>query len=273
MILVNGEAVTHVSVEDRGLLYGDGLFETIAVRDGRPILWQRHMQRLISGCTRLAIPQPDSQLLWDEALTVCKEVQQAVLKIIITRGISGRGYRPDATEIKPTRIITLHPWPDYPPEFTTHGVSVRLCTNRLGSNPALAGVKHLNRLEQIMARSEWHDHSIQEGFMLNSTGHVIEGTMSNVFMVREGVVITPDLSECGVPGIIRAEILEQVAAWSIPCDITAISVEELMAAQEVFLCNSIIGIWPVRAFTGIHFPVGSLTQRIITHLDELFTTC
>lgn len=273
MILVNGQAADQISTADRGLLYGDGVFETLAVRDGQPLLWPQHLQRLAKSCARLAIPLQDTGTLLNEALLVCKGSARAVLKIIITRGPGGRGYRFDISESRPTRIVALHPWPDYPVDARTGGVRVRVCATRLASNPLLAGMKHLNRLEQVLARNEWQDPLIAEGIMLDAAGHVIEGTASNVFWARDGVLHTPDLSECGVAGVMRDEIIVQSKKWSIPCVLAQINMENIMKAEEIFLCNSLIGIWPVRELQDVSFPIGPLTKRITTHLDRMVVPC
>lgn len=270
--LVNGHADTHIDVQDRGLLYGDGLFETIAVHDGQAQLWDRHMQRLQQGCARLAMACPDLGLLREEALTLYKDINRAVLKIIITRGRGGRGYRHDNT-CQPSRILGIHPWPDYPVANKQEGITVRICTTRLGSNPALAGIKHLNRLEQVLARQEWSDPLVSEGLMLDSNGYVIEGTISNLFIVQGDTLLTPDLSDCGVAGIMRGLILERCADMPIQTRITPLKLDDVMACDELFVCNSLIGIWPVRSVAGRDFSVGPLTRRIMAHIEAWIKAC
>lgn len=250
--LINGAPGDAVAVTDRGLHYGDGLFETLAVRDGHCEFWDRHMQRLHAGCERLRIPAPDSAQLADEARQLVHDSARCVLKIIVTRGSGGRGYRvPDTAQ--PTRILLRGDWPDHPHAHAEQGVRVRLCTQRLGTNPALAGLKHLNRLEQVLARMEWDDSSIArgiargiaEGLLRDHAGHVIEGTYTNVFMVRHGRLVTPILDVCGVAGVMRGMVLELATAAGIDCMERAVSLDELYAAEELFLTNSLIGIWPI----------------------------
>lgn len=261
MYLINGDPRGHIEHDDRGLLYGDGVFETVAVRNGQPLSWDRHMRRLHHGCARLAITAPDIALLHAEALHVAHGAPRAVLKIIITRGPGARGYRA-AAHAAPTRVLSVHPWPDYPEAFNHAGVAVRVCATRLGKNPALAGIKHLNRLEQVLARGEWDDPEIAEGLMLDSAGHVIEGTFSNIFAVRDGMLITPDLTACGVAGIRRELILEYAHGAAIPVTIAPLPLSELLDMHEIFLCNSLIGVWPVRELAGKPFAPGPLTRRI-----------
>jgi 4-amino-4-deoxychorismate lyase len=149
MILLNGIPQTHIEISDRGLQYGDGLFETISVYNGKAIFLAQHIDRLTASCQRLLIPAPDLDTLHAEIKQLCQGVEQAVLKIIITRGSGGRGYRQPDT-IQASRILSLHPFPNYPDSYQQQGITARFCDTRLGLNPTLAGMKHLNRLEQVL---------------------------------------------------------------------------------------------------------------------------
>lgn len=261
MFLLNGEPAHCIDPADRGLQYGDGLFETLEVRRGRPLFLDRHLRRLALGCRRLMIPMPDADLLEAEALSLAAGKEAAVLKLIVTRGSGGRGYRqPDV--IQPTRLFSLHPYPDYPSHYQAEGIVVDFCLQRLSCNPTLAGIKHLNRLEQVLARAEWADDSRQEGLMLDSLDRVVEGTMSNLFIVKNGALLTPSLADCGVAGIVREWILTFASAEGISSVEADITVDEVLAADEAFVTNSVIGIWPVRRVAERGFAVGPLTQRI-----------
>lgn len=263
MILINGESKEHIEISDRGFQYGDGLFETIEIRGGKAIVLERHLERLSSGCQRLNIPFPGAELLGLEARTLCRRYSAArvVLKIIVTRGSGGRGYRqPDV--IQPTRVLSLHPYPDYPGNYPEQGIVARFCTTRLGLNPTLAGIKHLNRLEQVMARSEWNDPTIQEGLMLDANDHVIEGTMTNLFYIKNNSLYTAALTHSGVAGIVRRIIMTLSADHGLSVIEQEFTKDELLSADEAFVCNSIIGIWPIRQIGTAHFSVGLLTQSI-----------
>jgi 4-amino-4-deoxychorismate lyase len=268
LIVINGQATDGISSLDRGLLYGDGVFETLAVEAGRPRFWLRHLARLSAGCRRLGIPQPEAKSLLEESLAVISGIERGVLKIIVTRGCAGRGYRP-ANDAIPTRIIQLHPWPDYPETCPGSGVRVRLCRQRLGHNPVLAGIKHLNRLEQVLARGEWDDPGILEGLLLDGDERLVEGTMSNLFLIRNRVLMTPDLSRCGVAGILRTVVRELAAKVPMPLQISALGLDDLRKADEVFLTNSIIGIWPVIAVEDRPYRRGTLTCRLQELLKDL----
>ncbi|PKM13157.1 MAG: aminodeoxychorismate lyase [Gammaproteobacteria bacterium HGW-Gammaproteobacteria-3] len=265
MVLVNGEPRQFVSIFDRGFQYGDGLFETIEISGGHPVYLDRHLKRLKLGCERLKIPCPDRHLLVHEAQSLAENQAQAVLKVIITRGLGGRGYRqPDV--LQPTRVISLHPFPEYPEVFKRQGIRARFCSTRLGLNPALAGIKHLNRLEQVLARAEWSEAAIQEGLMLDSNDHVIEGTMTNLFYIADGQLHTAPLTQTGVAGIMREIIIELAKLNRLEVAVHFFKTPDLLAAEEIFVCNSIIGLWPVTELETRIFVKGTVTRRIMSWL-------
>lgn len=260
-ILINGLPGEQLPVTDRALHYGDGVFETMAVLNGEPRLWERHLARLYKGCERLGIPAPDSKLLREEVVKVARAEVACVVKIIVSRGSGGRGYRPPDVVV-PTRLIMRYPFPDYPPAHATEGVAIRLCETMLGCNPRLAGIKHLNRLEQVLARSEWHDDEIVEGIMRDGEGHLIDGTMSNLFLVIDGTLYTPDLARCGVEGVMRSVVIDVAQQNNVPVVIASLQPAMLEKAEEIFITNALIGIWPVTRCGTHHFPPGPVTRRL-----------
>lgn len=269
MILINGESKEYIEISDRGFQYGDGLFETIEVRSGQAVFLDRHLERLNSGCHRLYMPFPGIELLSLEAGELCRRwtSDRAVLKIIVTRGIGGRGYRQPVV-IQPTRVLSLHPYPDYPEIYLEQGITARFCASRLGLNPTLAGIKHLNRLEQVMARAEWNDSAIQEGLMLDINDHVIEGTMTNLFYVKNNRLYTAALIQSGVAGIMRSIIMMLSVDHGLSVIEHGFTKDELLSADEAFVCNSIIGIWPIKQIETTGFSVGPITRSIQNWLDN-----
>ncbi len=244
---MNGKNIDGLNVLDRGLHYGDGLFETIAVINEQPLCLSKHLQRLLSGCVELKLDFNDVEILESEIISICKNIDRAVLKIIITSGVGDRGYKRSSLELKPTRLLTIYPWPKYPDNYSTQGIHVFLCSNKLGHSPKLAGIKHLNRLEQVLARNEWDDTDTSEGLMMDIDDNVIEGTMSNLFIVfPDKKLITPDLSLCGIRGIIRQYILNHSTELSYTSEIRKLSLKDVCSASEIFFCNSIAGIMPVK---------------------------
>jgi 4-amino-4-deoxychorismate lyase len=261
MFLLNGKAGHCVDVLDRGFQYGDGLFETIEVLKSTPLFLKQHLARLAEGCRKLLIPPPDASQLTAEAFQLSANVEKAVLKIIVTRGIGGRGYR-QPESISPTRLLSVHPHPEYPDSFQSEGIVARFCQQRLSSSENLAGIKHLNRLEQVLARAEWQDNAIQEGLMLDNVGHVIEGTMSNLFFVRDEILHTPCLLKGGVKGILRKMVIDFAQLNNIRLVEKQFDNSEVLAADEMFVTNSVIGIWPVKQLDQQCFAIGAMTRNM-----------
>jgi 4-amino-4-deoxychorismate lyase len=241
---INGRSRTSIDHRDRGFQYGDGLFETMRVRRGRVRLLDYHLERLFGGCRRLKIGAPNAAMLRRELASRAALRADAVLKLIVTRGIGPRGYRPSGQE-RCTRVISLHALPRNAAAAILEPVRVRLCDMRLGSNPALAGLKTLNRLESVMARSEWADARVWEGLMRDIEGNVVCGTMSNFFLRRGSVLMTPMLDRCGIAGVMRRWVLEQARGLRLRPLERRLRWEELGGAEEAFMTNAVAGIVPV----------------------------
>lgn len=254
-----------MSALDRGFTLGDGLFETIAVRDGRPLLWREHMERLAEGCRRLSLPAPDPEQLFRETDRARADMADGTIRITITRGRAERGYAIPAV-VEPRRVVAWFPGI---PAFPRSALTLRWCTMRLSENPALAGMKHLNRLEQVLARSEWGDQGIDEGVMLSTGGNVIECTSCNLFLVRDGVLLTPDLSDCGVAGVVRRRVLELAEALAVPARIVRIGRDDVPAADEVFVTNATRGMAPVASLADRSWSApGTITERLRDAFQE-----
>ena len=269
-MLINGVPGDHVSIHDRGLLYGDGVFRTLRVSAGKILCWPRHLRKLQQDCAALKLPCPEAALLLDEFQQLAGKQPDGVAKIIITRGLGVRGYAPAENSI-PTRILSITPFIPYPYEFYTQGIRLRVCDLRMAHQPRLAGIKHLNRLENVLAASEWHDAGIAEGLLLDVANNVIEGTRSNLFMLRDGELQTPDLSHCGVSGVQRERVIEWASAHGMPCRIGQFGLAELLAADEIFLVNSVIGLWPVHELQGhtwSNHPVARQVQEWLNHATD-----
>lgn len=262
--LINGVDTAQLSVYDRAVQYGDGLFETIAVLDGEPLQWQRHMDRLQAGCERLFIVCPEPDSLLQQTLSLSQGLARAVIKIIVSRGTGERGFRINR-ETPVTTVISLSDWPEYPSDYRSSGVKVISCQTQLARQPALAGIKHLNRLEQIMARAEWTDETITEGIVCDSDGNVIEGTMTNLFFIQSGSVITPELSDCGVAGTMRQMVIDGCEDLGIDFRFDSMNLAQAKAADEIFLTNSLIQVWPVRQWDDKTYTVNG---AIITNLKN-----
>ncbi len=263
--LIDGFDTQVLPATDRGLAYGDGVFRTFRLRYGRAMHWELHYERLAADCAHLGLTPPAAELLAAELLQLGSREADAVGKIIVTRGSGARGYDPAGARAS-TRLVGIGSLPRWPDE-RRQGVRVRVCRFRLGAQPRLAGIKHLNRLENVLARAEWTEPEIAEGLLLDDAGRVIEGTMSNLFIVRRGVVLTPDLSRCGVAGVQRSRILAAAPALGMQARVADLTLDDVLACDELFLVNSVIGLWPVRALERREWPAGPVTRRIG---EELF---
>jgi 4-amino-4-deoxychorismate lyase len=264
---VNGAAAGSISIRDRGLLYGDGVFRTMLARSGKLHCWSFHLNKLQQDCQALNIQCPPSARLTAELSELLREHPQAVLKLIVTRGQGGRGYAPPV-DAQPSHVWDAFPIPEYPSAWNTKGVRIRLCETHLASQPRLAGIKHLNRLENVLAAAEWQDPGVAEGLLCDSEGHVIEGTRSNLFLVSHGELVTPELSRCGVAGVQRQRVLAWAATRNLMVRVGTITLLDVLNADEVFLTNSVIGLWPVREFQQRQWQEFPLAQEIAAFLAE-----
>lgn len=263
-MLVNGVAADQVSALDRGLAYGDGLFESVRVIGTTAPLWPRHMQRLAESCRRLRMPAPDPVLLWREGTEVSCGMPQSVWRITVTRGPGERGYALPASPT-PTRLVAAFAPPLPEAEAYAQGIRARVCDIRLAEQPLLAGMKHLNRLEQVLARAEWNDPSIAEGVLCDSHDQVISATMANLFAVVDGELVTPSLERCGVAGVARAEVL----AACPQAQVRELTLAAVLGASEVFLSSSVRGILPVRSLGRREYAVGEITRHLQQHWRDL----
>jgi len=269
MSWVNGLASEQVASVDRGLQYGDGLFETITCIDGQPCWLESHLERLRRGCERLGIGFHDFDALGAEIAVRAKGPGRCILKLILTRGsASRRGYRPTGDET-PTRILSRHAWPadSATPPGSTADFPVAVSGVRLGINPQLAGLKHLNRLEQVLAQQQLRGTGREEALMLSSAGHVIGGSMSNLFLADEAGLSTPSLEECGVAGVMREQLCAAAARQGSPVRIRRIEAAELELAREAFVTNVRWGVRSISELAGRALHVRTHAQLARSWID------
>lgn len=254
---------------DRGLHYGDGLFETIACRDGEPQFLADHLQRLALGCERLGIELRSRGELLEDLQRLAAGRARSLLKVLLTRGpATARGYAPRGDE-RATRIVLRYGWPLEDLRWSSEGVAVRMAALTLPENPRLAGLKHLNRLEQVLARAELRGSGFEEALLLSRSGCLVSGTMSNVFVVARSKVATPRLDRCGVAGVMRRVLMRTADAAGIQVEEARITRQDLEAADEIFLTNVRIGIWPVRALGSRELGVGPRTRQLQRLIEPL----
>lgn len=293
------ELTDTIDSSDRGLAYGDGLFETIAYVNGVLHNWELHWHRLLSGTARLAIDLPDekfflaqinAKIIQDSQLTnsLSEAISSRVVKIIVTRGVGGRGYIYPELQ-KSTIIISVHAWPERADDDYHSGILAVVCQTCLANQPALAGIKHLNRLEQVLGRNEFSNSHYLEGIMLACADNplknpltepfemdslLIEGTSSNLFFVINGRLFTPAIDTCGVQGTIRQQIFALAKHMGIVIEESHYPLSELKNAAEVFFTNSIFGVLPVASITvgeGLqwHYSLGYAQQKIAPRLAKI----
>ena len=261
----DGRPCGAVAADDRALQYGDGLFETVAVRDAAPRLWSYHVERLQTGAARLGLPAPAEPALRAGLQAALDQAQadsrRCIAKLLLSAGQGPRGYR--RAENQPPTLLTGISSPSHVPERAYRdGVALRLCNTRLAVQPQLAGMKTLNRLEQVLARNEWHDDSVFEGLTLDTDDRVICGTMSNVFLISGQALVTPAITRCGVSGVMRRHVLTLLDEAGMGCDVRDVDIAELWAADGVFICNSQFGILPVRACGDHTWAPGPVFRRL-----------
>ncbi len=265
MILVNGIAADGVAAGDRGLHYGDGVFRTLRLRGGRVLHWPPHLEKLQADCRALRIACPDNAALHADISAITRGLSDGVVKVMVTRGSGLRGYAPPAQTV-PTRVVMGSPFSPAP--VPPGGINVHLCALRLGHQPALAGIKHLNRLENVLARAEWNDASIHEGLLCDQEGNAIGGTMSNLFIVEDGALVTPDLTRCGVAGVTRQRVMKLARRNGLQCKVENILLQRVYNAGEWFLVNSVIGLWPAARLEQKVWTPGTIAAKVKHWLEE-----
>jgi 4-amino-4-deoxychorismate lyase len=246
---VNGKLVSGIAPTNRGFAYGDGVFRTMRLLDGELQDWPLHYQTLVADCSKIQIVCPSAELLMQEfkyfmASASEEETQFSIIKIIITRGEGARGYAPPAV-CEPTRVLVQSPLPNYPAEIYANGVALYGCQTRLAHQPILAGIKHLNRLENVLARAEHKDPRFFDGLLQDYDGNVIEAVSGNLFIRKEGVVMTPALDSCGVAGVMRQKILDWYRTQGQPVVIAPLSIEDVLQAEAAVIVNSVYGVLQV----------------------------
>lgn len=247
--MINGIVADHLMINDRSIHYGDGLFETILCADNKLYHWQQHYQRLRTSAEQLKITCPDEgTLLEDIKELVSNNItgNSCVIKIILSRGAGERGYR-FFSSISANRIVLLSELDTSYSSIlssTLLGGELFICDQQVSINESLAGLKHLNRLDNVLARNEWNDKisSFIDGLMLDADKQVIEGTMSNLFAIRDGQVLTPGLERSGIRGVMREVIMELAAKNGLPLTVSSLNLEDILSMDELFITNSLIGM-------------------------------
>ena len=260
-----GQTHSSVPINDRGFNFGDGSFTTIAVTNGHCEFLSHHIKRLKDACKVLNIAYNDWQNLKDLLESKSANIHSGVIKIVISRGTGGRGYSPVGAN-EPVAVVTEHNLPDQYANWQKQGVSVGLSDVRLAHQPKLAGLKHLNRLEQVLVKHELETMAFDDLLVTDNQGGLIESSAGNLFWRKGNVWYTPDLSNCGVEGVFKSVLLEGLNQIDKPCYQINAKQQLLHQADEAFVCNCLMKIVPIRKFTS---PDGKETQYPIEQIRQL----
>jgi len=259
-----------LDMQERGLHYGDGLFETLLKVNADIPLWSSHYQRLKRGCKKLCISLPEEKWLLDKIGAETSGYDSAVVKLIVTRGIGGRGL--EMPTVNQTSVFVLR----YPYSAIDHSeleLDVTICHTRLAINPNLAGIKHLNRLDYVLAAIELAEiGNKNEAILRDTDGYIVEGIVSNLFFCLRGEVYTPSLEFAGVEGIMRQQILNYLEDQAIHVNIGRFNCDLLLSASECFLCNNVHGIRPIRAIDNAIFTTGTISQMLMRSFNSKTST-
>lgn len=265
-VLVDGAFTDSFPADDRGLMYGDGVFRTLRVVDSRPIWWEEQLLKLTEDCARIGLqaPVPD---VWNADLALMAPcLTSGVLKLMVTRGSGPRGYR---SPLRPQsrRCMSYDVTSGHTGMAQTLDLNLRVCSLRLGWQPILAGVKHLNRLENVMARAEWGDADIHEGLLLDQSDRVISGVMSNLFIWTQNQLLTPRLHQCGVAGVARARLMRLASEHGLDVKETELNLQAVFEADEVMMTNSVWGLRRVARLESKRWPEALISPGLAEFLN------
>lgn len=264
-LLCNGILTDDRLGQNRGLLYGDGIFRTMLVVDGDIVDADAHWRKLVDDCAALMLDAPSPDALAQEIARHARPKGHDAVRVTVCRRYEQRGYRPTTRAVDYWIAIS-----ELPPPGSKHlnGIEVTRSAVVLSAQPRLAGIKHLNRMEQVLASHDWPE-NVDESLMLDAAGDVICGTRSNLFCIKDGRLLTPSLSRCGVAGVTRAVVLAAAQTLGIAAEETELSWAEWLSADEAFVCNALIGIWPIRRCESIQWGVpGPVTRQLSLHLQH-----
>ena len=277
--LINGKFRNHISVNDRGLFYGDGFFETMLwekldeekVNQKKIEYWKQHFERLKKGCDLMKINIPQEKVfLRDIEKILDKSIHlgltSGLLKLIISRGVGGRGYKFEKN-MKPTIIFLSYPRPTYKKEFYMTGVNVKICQTKLYYHDRLFGLKHLNRLDSVLARSEWDDNNLFEGVFIDNNENIVEGTMTNLFFVKKNKLFTPEIKNTGINGIMRQVVMDNAKIFFEDIYEKKIHISKLNNFDQMFMTNSVIKVMPVKKLEKKSFSIKDNVKKLIENFQ------
>ncbi|MBW1213737.1 aminodeoxychorismate lyase [Pantoea allii] len=258
---INGTEQPHLAASDRAVQFGDGCFTTAAVCQGKIVLFDMHMQRLQQSCERLWLSGVDWSALAQEMQQAASGHDRAVLKVILSAGSGGRGYSRTGCS-GPTRIVSVSAWPAHYARLQQTGVKLAVSPVRLARQPQFAGLKHLNRLEQVMIRAHLEQTDADEALVLDTAGWVVECCAANLFWRSGGALFTPALDQAGVDGIMRRSLIAEMRAAGQICQVVQAGLAQLLAADEIVICNALMPVLSVRQLDAVEFNQRTLFNQL-----------
>jgi len=274
VVFLNGKimpmAEAMVPVNDRGFMYGDGLFETTRVVNGRPFRLAQHLERMVRGADYLKIPLPFTPKeiqKFTAQLVEANAMPDAVLRVTLTRGAGERGYSPAAAG-KPTMVMSLHPLPKLPEEGPLQW-SMITSSYHIPASGAISSFKTTSKILNVFARLEASERGADEALLLNTNGEVAETAGGNIFWVYQNTICTVPTGRGVLPGITRAVVLEICQALGLETNKRVIKPQHLRNAEGIFITQSVLGIVPVVAFDGEHVVPSPLVDQIATAYNEV----
>ncbi|HYT60936.1 MAG TPA: aminotransferase class IV [Haliangiales bacterium] len=273
-VLINGQFVPAeqalVPVTDRSFLYGDGVFETIPVYNGKPFRWAQHLERLTRGADflkiRLAFAPKELRVLAGQ-LIERNQMPNAVLRLTLSRGAGERGYSPKGAEA-PLVVMTLDPMQPVDPQNPPHW-RLQTSSYKLPASDPLSSFKTNNKLLQVLARAEAEAADADDALLLNTNGEVAETSSANLFWIYRDTVYTTPTGRGALPGITRAVVLELCQALNLPSNKRVIKPESLRKSDGIFLSLSSLGIVPVCAIDGEPVPTSTVVDKILATYHEV----
>ncbi|QOL24809.1 aminodeoxychorismate lyase [Thalassotalea sp. LPB0316] len=259
---INGQPTHQLPISDRTIHYGDGIFTTAKIGNGQIVWLEQHLERLKQASKVLAIEGVDWQALKSEMITIAKDYSIAVLKVIISAGHDSKAYA-RADNCRANTIILVNAFPMHYEKWQQRGIRLGIAETRLGINSTLAGIKHLNRLEQVLLKNEHQQRDFDYLIALNEVGHVIESTSSNLFVLIGKTWHTPKLSQSGVDGLARQKLISAFDKIVVG----TVSVEDLHEAKAMLLTNCLMPAIPVVQFQDVLLPIEPCVP-LISYLNE-----
>lgn len=263
MIIINGEFNSLLDISDRSFHYGDACFTTICVKQSRLQLWAKHLERLTNNCQRLGIQFADWSAVLQSAERLIEKsgAESAVVKVVITRGRGGRGYSPK--EVRwPSYVVSIHSFPSLYTNWHQNGINVGLSSVKLGKQPLLAGIKHCNRLEQVLIKDALDKTEFDDVLVCDFDDNLVESSAGNLFWLTQGQWYTPSLEYSGVEGVMRNCVLDYFAEKNSPVVQVTQNIGANFAADEMFICNSLMGVVAINTFND------STRQRVLSFASE-----